>query len=92
MRKQTYQSSEIIPNLGDERVQADGARVRIQGISVLINLVVQHADRAPECGIPPITVHGLLVCLVCLRVLLLRHVASAEKVPALGITVICRGC
>lgn len=82
------QSAEIVPHFGDVRVEANGTRVGIQGITILVDLVVQHTNRAPERGVLAITVHGLLVCLVRFWVLLLGHVASAEEIPALGILVI----
>lgn len=41
---QTYQSAEIVPHFGDVRVEADGTRVGIQGITILVDLVVQHTN------------------------------------------------
>lgn len=82
------QCSKIIPNLGDVGVESDGTRIGVQSIAILIDLVVQHANTAPECGVTSIAVDSLLVSLVCLGILLLGHVASAKKVPALCIGLI----
>jgi hypothetical protein len=69
--KQTHQSTQVVPDLGDVRVQAYSAGVCIERISVLVNLVVQNANRAPESGIPSVSINSLLIGLVCLGVLLL---------------------
>lgn len=69
--KQTYQCTQVVPDLGDVRVQAYRAGICIERISVLINLVVQYANRAPESRIPPVSINSLLIGLVCLGVLLL---------------------
>lgn len=83
-----YQSTEIIPDFRDVGVEADGARVGIEGVSVLVDLVVQDTDRAPESGVLAIAVDGLLVGFIRLGVLLLRHVTTAKQVPALCVGVI----
>jgi hypothetical protein len=83
------ESSKVVPDLGDEGVKTDCAGVRIQRIPVLVDLVVQHADRAPERWVSSIPVDSLLICLVCFGVLLLRHVASPEQIPTLRVVVIC---
>lgn len=82
------QRTKIIPDLGNVGVEANGTRVCIKRVTVLIDLVIQHTNRAPECRIATITVHSLLVGFVSLRVLLLRHVASAKQVPALRVVLI----
>lgn len=69
--KQTYQSSQVVPDLGNVRIQAYRAGVCIQRISVLVDLVVQNAYRAPECRVPAVAIDGLLIRLICLGVLLL---------------------
>lgn len=69
--ERTHQGPQVVPHLRDVWVQADGAGVGIQRIPVLIDLVVEHADRAPERWIPAVAVDGLLICLVCLGILLL---------------------
>lgn len=88
MRSKAYQCAQVIPDLGNVRVKADGAGVGIEGVPVLVDLVVQNTNGAPEGGVPAITVDGLLVGLVRLGVLLLRHVAAAEQVPALGVLLV----
>ena len=69
--EQTYQCSQVVPHLGDVRVEAYGAGVCIKCISVLVDLVVQNANRAPECRVPPIAINGLLIGLIRLGILLL---------------------
>ena len=65
------EGAKVVPDLGDVGVQADGTRVSVECISVLIYLVVEHADRAPEGRVPAVTINGLLVGFVRLWVLLL---------------------
>lgn len=65
------QCAKIIPHLRDEGVEANSPRVRIQSITILVNLIIQNADRAPEGRIPTVAVHSLLIGFICLRVLLL---------------------
>lgn len=66
-----YQSAKVVPDLGNVWVEAYRAGVRIECVSVLVNLVIQDSNGAPESRVPAITVDSLLVCLVCLGVLLL---------------------
>jgi hypothetical protein len=82
------QGTEIVPDLRDVGVEADGPRVSIQSITILVDLIVQHTDGAPEGRVATITVDGLLVGLICLGILLLRHVAATEEVPALRISLV----
>ena len=82
------QRAKIIPDLRNVRVEANGARVRVKRVAVLVDLVVEDTNRAPECRIATITVNGLLVRLVGLGVLLLRHVAATKKVPTLGVILV----
>lgn len=86
----TYQSTQIVPHFRNVRVQANSTRVSIQSITVLIDLIIQNTNGAPESGITTITVDSLLVSLVCLGVFLLRHVTSTQEIPALGVVVIYR--
>jgi len=82
------QRTQVIPDLGDVRVETNGTRVRVKRVAVLVNLVVENTDRAPERRVATITVHCLLVGFVGLWVFLLRHVASSKKVPALSIILV----
>jgi hypothetical protein len=82
------QRTQIIPDLGDVWIQANGTRVSIKRIAVLIDLVVEDTNRAPEGGVATIAVDGLLVGFICLWVLCLRHVAATEQVPALSVVVV----
>lgn len=84
----TNQSAEVIPDLRDERVQPDGSAVCIQGVSVLVDLVVQHTNGAPEGWVAAVPIYSLLICFVCLGILLLGHVAPAKQVPALSVAVV----
>ena len=86
--EQTYQGSKVIPDFRDVRVQTDRAGVRIKGVSVLIDLVVKDAYRTPKSWVSPVTVNGLLVSIICFRILLLGHVTSAKQVPTLRIVVV----
>lgn len=83
------QSAQVIPNLRYEWVQTNGTRIRVQGVSVLVDLIIEHANGAPEGGVTPISVDSLLIGLVCLGILLLGHVTTPEQVPTLRIAVIC---
>lgn len=69
--QQTYQGAEVVPDLRDIWVEANGAGVCIQRIPVLVDLVVEHANRAPKRWVASVTINGLLVRLVRFRVLLL---------------------
>lgn len=82
------QCAQVIPDLGNVGIQSDSTGVRVERVTVLVDLVIQHTDAAPESRVPSITVHGLLVRLVRLGVLLLRHVTATEQVPALCIGLI----
>lgn len=68
---ETYQSAEIVPNLTNIRIEADGARVCVKRIAVLIDLVVEYTDGAPESRVTAISVDSLLIGFVRFRVLLL---------------------
>ena len=91
-REQTHQCAKVVPNLGDVGVEANGSGIRIKRVSVLVDLVVQDSDGAPECRIASVTVDCLLVGLVCFWELLLCHVTSAEQIPALSVLVVCARC
>jgi len=82
--------AKIIPNFRYVRVQADCARVSVESIAVLIDLVIQNTNRAPKSGVSAIAIDSLLVCLIGLWVLLLRHVATTEEVPALRVGLVCK--
>lgn len=79
------QASQVVPDLADIRVKADRARVRVESISVLVDLVVEHTDGAPERRISAISVDGLLIRLVGLVVSLTCHEGTTEEIPALSI-------
>jgi hypothetical protein len=82
------QRTKVVPNLRNVGVEANGTRVRVKRVAVLVDLVVENTNRAPECRVATVTVDCLLVGFVGLWVLLLRHVASAKKIPALGVVLI----
>ena len=88
--KQTYQSTKIVPDFGDVGVQTYSPGVCIESVAVLVDLVIEHADRTPECRIASVAVNRLLVSFVRLGVFLLRHVAPPEEVPTLCILLIWR--
>jgi hypothetical protein len=84
----TYQSAEVIPDFRNVGIQANGAGIRVERISILVNLIVEHTNRAPESGVSAITVDGLLIGFVCLGKLLLSHVTPAEEIPTLRILIV----
>lgn len=79
------ESAKIEPNLADVGVNPDRLAVRIQRISVLVNLEVEKTNRTPEGRVLAVAVDSLLVRLICLVVFLLSHIASSHQVPRLGI-------
>lgn len=79
------QTAEVEPDFGDVRVDPDGAGVGVEGVAVLVDVVVEDADAAPERRVAAVSVYGLLVCLVRLLVFLYGHEGAAEEVPALGV-------
>lgn len=80
--------TKIIPDFRNVGVEANGTRVRVESISVLVDLVVEYADGAPKGRIAAVAIDGLLVGLVGLGVLLLSHVASSQEIPALSIRLV----
>lgn len=79
------EAAQVVPNLPDVGVEADGTRVGIQGVTVLVDLEVENTNRAPESGVSAITVHCLLIGLVCLVVPRASHERTSQEVPALCI-------
>jgi hypothetical protein len=69
--QETYQSTQVIPDLGNIRVQPNCPRIGVECVTILVDLVIEHTNGAPERGIPAVTVNGLLVGLISLRILLL---------------------
>lgn len=55
------ESSQVVPRLTDIRVEGDRPAVGVESVSILVNLIVQHTDTAPERGITGIAVDRLLV-------------------------------
>ena len=84
----SHQSPKIVPDFRYVRVQADRSGIRIEGIPVLIDLVIQHANGAPKRRVATISINRLLVGFIRLGILLLGHVASSKKIPTLRIRVI----
>lgn len=83
--------AEVIPDLRDVWVESDRSRVGVKGVSELVDLVVEDADRAPERRVSTVPVDGLLIRLVRLVVPLTRHERPAQEVPALGVGTVWRG-
>lgn len=79
------QRPQVEPDLRDIRIDPDSARVRIERVPILVDLEVQHANRAPERWVTPIAVNSLLISLVRLVILLSRHIRPTKKVPALRV-------
>lgn len=86
--KQTYQGTQIVPHLRNVRVEAYCSGVCVKGVTVLVDLVIEDADRTPERRVASVPVHRLLIGLVSLGIFLLGHVASAQEIPALGVGII----
>lgn len=82
------QRTQIEPDLGDVRIDPNRTGVGVEGVPVLVDVVIEDADGAPECGVAAIPIDGLLVGLIRFLVLLNSHIGSAEKVPALRIAAI----
>ena len=80
------QGAKVEPDFGDIRADVNGTGVSIEGVAVLVDLEVEHADGAPEGRVAAVAVHGLLVGLICLVVLLTGHVCAPKKIPALSIS------
>lgn len=87
----SHQSPKVVPDFRDIWVQANRSGIRIESISVLIDLIIKHANGAPEGGVAAISINRLLVGFVRLGVFLLGHVASPEKIPALRIRIVWNG-
>lgn len=88
------QSAEVVPDLGDVRVDPYGARVGVERVVELADGVVEDADRAPERRVLAVPVDGLLVGFVGLAVVVRRHVGPTEQVPAeriLSVWMVCKG-
>lgn len=77
--------AKIEPDFGDVGIDANSTRVGVKGIAELIDLVVEHANAAPERRIASVAVNGLLVGFVCFLVLGNAHVRPTEQIPTLGI-------
>ena len=67
----SHQGAKVVPDFGDVRIQANGARVGIQSVTVLVDLIVKDANGAPKGWIAPISIDGLLVRLIRFGILLL---------------------
>jgi hypothetical protein len=52
--------------------------VGVKGIAELVDSKIENTDRAPECCVATITIHGLLVCLMGLCKLLDSIVCPAQ--------------
>jgi hypothetical protein len=78
-------AAKVKPYLRYVRIDADSTRVCIKSVTVLIDLKIENADRAPEGRITTITVNRLLISLVCFVVLLTGHVCPSEEVPTLSV-------
>jgi hypothetical protein len=92
MEVRSYQSTQVVPDFGYVWIEANSTGVRVERVAVLVNLVIKNSDRAPEGWVSPVTIDSLLVRFVRFGVLLLRHVASTQEVPALCVVLICMRC
>lgn len=79
------QGTQVVPNFGDIGIEADSTGISIHGVAKLIHLIIQYTDGAPEGGISSISIHGLLVSIICLTILSESHEDSAQQIPGLTI-------
>lgn len=79
------EGSQVEPNFRDVRIESNRSRVRVESVSVLVDLEVEDSDRAPEGRVSTISVDGLLVGFVGFVVALTCHEGSSEEVPALSV-------
>jgi hypothetical protein len=79
------EASKIEPDLRDIRVYSDRTRIGVKGVAELVDLEVENTDRAPKCGVAPISVHGLLIRFIGFVVFLASHVRPTKQVPTLSI-------
>ena len=77
--------AEVKPYFGYVRVDANGTRIGVESIAVLVDLEVKDADRTPESRVAAVAVHCLLISFIRLVVLLASHVSTTKKVPTLRI-------
>ena len=87
---QTYKGAKVVPDFRYIRIQADGSRICIKCIAILVDLIIEHSNRAPERRIPPISVDCLLVCFICFWELLLGHITTPQQIPALSVLIVCK--
>ena len=88
LTSKTYQGAKVVPDFRDVRIEADCPGICVKCIPILVDLVVENADRAPESRIPSISIDSLLIRLISLGKFLLCHIAAAEQVPALGVLIV----
>lgn len=79
------EGSQVEPDFRDVRIESNRTRVRVESVSVLVDLEVEDSDRAPEGRVSTISVDGLLVGFVGFVVALTCHEGSSEEVPALSV-------
>lgn len=77
--------AQVKPDFRDVGIDTDSSGISIQRISELVDLEVEHPNRAPERRVPSIPIDSLLVRLVCLVVFLPSHIRPSEQIPALRI-------
>jgi len=82
-------SAEIEPDFGEVGVDTNGARVGVEGVVELIDVVVENTNRAPERRVLAVAVHSLLVRLVRLAEVVRCHVGATEEVPRKRVVGVC---
>jgi copper chaperone CopZ len=83
------ESAEVEPDFSEVGVDADGARVGIESVVELVDVVVKDTDRAPERRVLAVAVDGLLVRLVRLPEVVRGHIGATEEVPREGVVRVC---
>lgn len=69
---------EIEPDFGEVGMNPNRARVGIESVVKLIDVVVENSDRTPESGVLSISINSLLVSFVSFAEIVRSHVSSTE--------------
>jgi hypothetical protein len=79
---------QIKPDFGDIGIDADSTRISINTITILVDLEIEDADRAPEGRIATILVDSLLAGFICLVILLTSQVRSEGSTTRISVETI----
>lgn len=65
------QCSKVVPDFGNVGIEADGARIGVKRVAILVNLIVEDTNGAPKGWVARVAVDCLLVGFVGLGILAL---------------------